>query len=295
MGQGIFKSVCMVLHSKTKSAVFKDHFRKLKKMILDPEHCEVADEKTSRSRFSRKATGLPGCHVAVLLCERFVTIKECRLAHHEIDAVGELERGVTPRSVHDEGEGLTGPMLTHLLDRDGLSVDDDVTLGAEPADVGALDASSRESIRQHASPVGLIQSPTERVHSMLQTAARQYELRLFVDLTVCRDGTSIDRHMFLADGGQTEVLKVGFTARRVVNRHREVTIVERQAHQDARKAEAVVAVEVGDADPGDRRSGHIREDELALRALSRIAKDPFPVPAKQVPVVSTPTRRRLTR
>src|SRR6185437_15407262 len=47
----------------------------------------------------------------------------------------------------------------------------------------------------------------------------------------------------------------------------------------------MIAVEVGDADPGDLVRGDAGEQHLPLRALARVEQQPLVVPAQEVPVV----------
>lgn len=69
--------------------------------------------------------------------------------------------------------------------------------------------------------------------------------------------------------------------------------VEGQARQDAGKAIAMVAVDMGDADARDLRGGNIRPDHLALRAVSRVEQDALIVPTEEVAVVVACARRDL--
>ena len=71
--------------------------------------------------------------------------------------------------------------------------------------------------------------------------------------------------------------------------------IKRHPLEDAGQAQAVVAVEVGDADPGDLVRGHAGEQHLALGALARIEQQALIVPAQEVPVLVAGARGRLTR
>jgi hypothetical protein len=86
----------------------------------------------------------------------------------------------------------------------------------------------------------------------------------------------------LAGGGVVDVDDVG-------------DAVEGDPLRDAGEAEAVVAVEVGDADPGDRGGRHAGVDHLSLRALTGIEEEPLVVPAQQVAVVVAVAGRYLAR
>ena len=54
--------------------------------------------------------------------------------------------------------------------------------------------------------------------------------------------------------------------------------VEGQPLQHAGQAEAVVAVEVAEADPGDLAGPHPGQQHLPLGALTRVEQQPFVVP-----------------
>ena len=61
--------------------------------------------------------------------------------------------------------------------------------------------------------------------------------------------------------------------------------VEGQPLEDAGQAEAVVAVEMGDADAGDGRRSHAGQQHLPLGALARVEQHALGVPPQQVAVV----------
>jgi hypothetical protein len=82
---------------------------------------------------------------------------------------------------------------------------------------------------------------------------------------------------------------------RVVAVHRVVDLVEHQPGHDPGQPEAVVAVEVRDADPGDVRGRDPGQQHLALGALPRVEQEALFVPAQEVPVVVARARRRLAR
>ena len=76
--------------------------------------------------------------------------------------------------------------------------------------------------------------------------------------------------------------------------HGMLHVVERQPLHDTRYAEAVVAVEVGDAEPGDRGRRHPGVQHLPLRALPRIEEEALGIPAQEVAVLVALSRRHLT-
>ena len=81
--------------------------------------------------------------------------------------------------------------------------------------------------------------------------------------------------------------------RREVRRHRVRDAVQRHAGEHAGHAEAVVAVEVGQADPGDRAARHAGQQQLPLGALAGVEQEALGVPAQQVAVVVAGAGGRL--
>ncbi len=71
-------------------------------------------------------------------------------------------------------------------------------------------------------------------------------------------------------------------------------LVERQALHDAGQPQAVVAVEVRDADPPEGGGRHARQQHLALRPLAGVEQDPVAVPPQEVSVVVAVPGGRLT-
>ena len=69
--------------------------------------------------------------------------------------------------------------------------------------------------------------------------------------------------------------------------------VQRQALENARQAEAVVAVEVRDADPGDVGGRDPGLQHLALGAFAGVEQDPLAVPAQEVAVLVAIARGHL--
>ena len=61
--------------------------------------------------------------------------------------------------------------------------------------------------------------------------------------------------------------------------------VERQALDDAGEPEAVIAVEMGDADPPESPRRHPGQQQLALGALAGVEEHAVAVPAQEVAVV----------
>ncbi len=73
--------------------------------------------------------------------------------------------------------------------------------------------------------------------------------------------------------------------RRVANLDRVSHLVERHPLEHARQAEAVVSVEMGDADAADLARRHAGELHLALRALARVEQQALGIPPEQIAIV----------
>jgi hypothetical protein len=71
--------------------------------------------------------------------------------------------------------------------------------------------------------------------------------------------------------------------------------VEGEALEDAREAEAVVAVEVGDEDPVDGAGGQLAEGHLALGSFAGVEEEALVVPAQEIAVVVAAAGRNLGR
>ena len=71
--------------------------------------------------------------------------------------------------------------------------------------------------------------------------------------------------------------------------------VQRHPLQHPGQAEAVIPVEMGDADPGDLGRCDPGEQHLPLRSLTRVEQQSFAAPAQQIAVVVTAAGGRLAR
>ena len=83
--------------------------------------------------------------------------------------------------------------------------------------------------------------------------------------------------------------------RRVAGLHDVADPVQGHPLQHARQAQAVITVEVGDADAGDLARRDPGEQHLPLGSLARVEQQALAVPAQQVAVVAAAARGRLAR
>src|SRR5205807_334289 len=99
------------------------------------------------------------------------------------------------------------------------------------------------------------------------------------------DGVGPDVDGVVVEGAAPEPVVELLAGGRVPDVDRMGHPVEGQALEDAGEAEAMVAVEVGDADAGDGRRRHAGQEQLALGALAGVEQHSFGVPAQEVAVV----------
>ena len=144
-------------------------------------------------------------------------------------------------------------------------------------------------------PVGFLEAPAQRLLTVLE--GQREEAKRRTGIGDDRAGQRVGAHVEGLVGNRrvAQAFEVGLTTCREVDVDGMLHLVEREAEQHAGKPEAVVAVEVRDADPRDRRPGGVGQDELALRALAGVEEEHFVVPTQQVPVVVAVARRRLPR
>jgi hypothetical protein len=106
-----------------------------------------------------------------------------------------------------------------------------------------------------------------------------------VDEAVMGDGVLPDLDRHVGGAGSAQAIDVLLAGGGEVEVDRVLGTVEREPLEHAGQTEAVVAVEVGDADAGDRARRDPGQGELTLGALAGIEKDPLVVPAQERPVV----------
>ena len=149
------------------------------------------------------------------------------------------------------------------------------------------DAVRGQPVGQHPAPVGLDEAVAVRLDGVgeparLQRAERGRRRPRRRRSTGCSRSVepSRGRRWRGAAGRSSPAPDAG-----IVRVHRVRHPVEGEPLDDAGQAEAVVAVEVGEADPGDVVARDAGEQHLALGALARVEEDALAVPAQQVAVV----------
>src|SRR5205823_10343961 len=158
--------------------------------------------------------------------------------------------GGTEPGVHDEREALPAAYLADLLDGDGTPVDVQYPVALQPADRRPGDAVPGQQIRQHPAAVRLDQPVPERVDRMHQPRRFQRGGTDGGDLAVRVDRPLVQLRRLVERARVAQPVEVPATGGRVVGVHRMRYPVQGQPLHHPGYPQAVVAVEVAQADPG---------------------------------------------
>jgi len=123
-------------------------------------------------------------------------------------------------------------------------------------------------------PRFLLEPPAEGVDAVAQAVGQDAQPRSGVDLAGLLDGMHPELDVLVEDRGVAEVLEIGRRRLPGSTRPRVADPVEREALQDPGQAQALVAVEVGEQDPGDGRGRDAGQKHLALGPLPRSNSSP---------------------
>ena len=257
---------------------------------------EMGEHQQPRPALGRDAPGLTGGQVPVLARQRGIGVSEGGLTHHHVRAVGEGERAIAQPGIHDEREPLAPPRLAHLLMLTTLATHGQTSLALQQADVGAGDAQGGELARQHPPPVGLGQPVADSPHAVRQRLGLHPERRR-LQLLVPSPMIGRSRRFVTSRNSAAWRSRVNTSwfLRRITGLHRVRHPVQRHPLQHARQAQAVIPVEMRDADTGDLAGGDPGEQHLPLGALTRVKQQPLAIPPQQVPIVVTAAGGRLAR
>ena len=161
---------------------------------------------------------------------------------------------------------------------------------------GPAIASRREPVRQHPPPVRLRQPVSEGGHAVGQPTASMLKEGAWLTVPSPPTGRSASRSASsLVQRRIAQPLEDLAVLGRVMGLDHVRHLVERQPLEYAGQAEAVIAVEMGDADAADLARRDPGELHLALRSLARIEQDSVGFPPEQVAVVVAATGRHLAR
>ncbi len=125
--------------------------------------------------------GLGGREMPVRLGQVPLGLQVGRLAHQQVDPVGQGQRTVAPAGVHHERDALTAPRRAHLLQVHDAAVHGHAALAPKTADVRAAHTESRQPFGEQTHPVRLLDPPAERVDRVVQCRREQPEPRPVVD------------------------------------------------------------------------------------------------------------------
>ena len=229
-------------------------------------------------------TGQPGLGVG-----------EGGLADQHVRPVRQREGRVTQPGVHDEGEALSRPRLAHLLGRHHPAAGLQTALALQAPDVGTGDAQGGEPVREHPPSVRLGQPVADGRRAVRQRPRLQPERRRADDRALPPDPPFAQVQHVPEQRRVAQPAEHLPAARRIAHLDRVRHPVQRHPRQHARQAEAMIAVQVGDADAGDLAGRDPGEQHLPLGSLARVEQQALVVPAQEVAVVIAAAGGRLAR
>ncbi len=193
-------------------------------------------------------------------------------------ASGERVGVVAEPGVDDDGKGVARPDVAYLFEACAV-----VVAGGEEGLHGwAFDARFFEFIFMKFACVGLGDPPADVVNAVIEELGFDGEGVVLVDDAGLGDGMLDDGKGVVEEGAVTEPVEVALARGGVVAVDGAGDFVEVEPHEDGAKAEAVIAVEVGDEDTGDGRGCDVGKDELTLGPLTWVEEEPLAVPAEEV-------------
>jgi len=190
---------------------------------------------------------------------------------------------------------LSGSLHAHVFDSDSSTADVDGTDPPEFAHSGPDDASSLEPVVNHAATCWLLDTPSQSVRDVIEALRDERERWPGVHQAGPFDWSLAHVDVFVEHRRVQEPVDVDLAARGVQDLDGAVHPVERQALDDTGEAQAMVAVEVRDADAFEAPRRHAGEQQLALGTLARIKEDAVSVPTQQVAIVVAVTGGGLAR
>jgi hypothetical protein len=256
----------------------------------------VAQHQRADPALGRDLARLPRGQVPEGRGQLGLVVQERRLAHDQVGPLGQRERAVAEPGVHDEREPLPGPGLAHLVQADSPARHVQATVAGQPSHVRPADAEGGQPVRPHPAPVRLGQLVAHGRHPVRQRPGQQPPgVRLRQHVRVARDRAFGNGGHVVEVGGVPQMAEVLLPSGRIVAHDVMGHPVQGHPLQYARQPQAVVAVEVGDADPVDLAGPHARQQHLPLGALARVEQQALAVPPQQVTVVVAGPRGRLAR
>src|SRR5690606_5250517 len=157
---------------------------------------------------------------------------------------------------------------------------------AQPTDVGALDAQGAQPLGEEVTPSPLLDPPADGVDRVVERSRDKRRVVAHREARAVgrRVQPQFDRRR-IPFGALDEAPQPIATRSREVDVDRAARRVDRAALQDPWQPQAVVAVEVRDADARDLRRRRAGGEELALHALTGVEHDELALPPQQVAVL----------
>jgi hypothetical protein len=244
----------------------------------------MGEHQPPRTCFAGHGGRLAGGHVPRLDRQPDFGLEERGLAEQQVDTVGELDCGVARPRVHHDGDAVAGPPLADLVYVDTSTLEVEPALALEHADLRALYAEGPQPVGQEVAAGRFLYTPTDCVDGVIERPGFDAQRWAGLDRAVADNRLESNR-LPPPDAGIAEVLDVALSTGRIVDRDLVQGAVEGQSLQHTGEPEAVVAVQVGQTDPGDAAGRDPGEAELALGALAGVEEDALAIPAQEVAVV----------
>ncbi|HZU79586.1 MAG TPA: FKBP-type peptidyl-prolyl cis-trans isomerase [Acidimicrobiales bacterium] len=221
-------------------------------------------------------------------------VGEGGLAHEQVGPLGQRVRPVAQAGVHHHRYDLARAPNAHVLEPHHVATrSGQRTLALEHSHVRPGHAGGGEQLRHHGPALGLLEPPAEGLRGVVEPLGDEPVGRCGDDFAGTRDRMLHHLHVLLEGRRVEQTVGVDRPAGRIVEGDGAGHLIERHPLHDTGKPEAVVAVEVRDADAGDGRRAHSGEEHLALGPLARIEQDGLVVPAQDQRIVVAGPGRRL--
>ncbi len=146
--------------------------------------------------------------------------------------------------------------------------------------MGALDPEGRQRVGPEVPGERALEAIAEHGNRMGQGSTGQVEPGCLHHLPRL-ERHQLDPQVEVDERARQEGVEIPLTRRRVVQRNGRVR-GERPRLEQAGQPETVIAVEVGDADPGHQRGGQPGEQELSLATLARVEQHQLILPTQDV-------------
>ena len=178
--------------------------------------------------------------------------------------------------------------MRHLLQPGDHTVDLHPTLAVQLPDGGTGDAAGGQGLRVEADPGQILHPVPDGGDAVVEAGRREDEVLGPQHLTGLRtrvDGQESDVGLVVVDAGAVEPLDVLLPLGRIDHGDRVGHLFQGDTLQHPGQSEAVVAVEVGEADDVDAARRDPSPGHLSLGALAAVEQDTTGSPPQQVAVM----------